>query len=150
LFDARILTFQKKFIIRVVVVGSLGLKPWTLNPKKPSMRTLGLSTLCLFLVILLQDDNRLTKYVSIVQVVHYFTLHKTIFCTLKWKNNYVHFLSPNFLQRKNLGTWFMVLPNKNEVFALRGGGLFQVPPKEIDFFKWKLKERIRAMNFFSL
>lgn len=93
-----------------------------------------------------QDDNSLTKYVSIVQVVHYFTLHKTIFYTLKWKNNYVHFLSPNFLQRKNLGTWF--IPNKNEVFAWRGGGLFQVPPKEIDFFKWKLKERIRAMNFF--
>lgn len=65
LFDGRILTFQKQFIIWVV--GSPGFKPWTLNPKKPSMRLWDFRVK--HIVSLpshaFQDDNSLTKYVSI-------------------------------------------------------------------------------------
>lgn len=112
-----------------------GGKPWveTLNPKKPSMRTLGLSTLCLFLVIL---SRMTTAWQNMFQLCKWST-------TLLYTNHILHtemgkqlcsFLKPKLSSKEKFGTWF--IPNKNEVFAWRGGGLFQVPPKEIDFFKW--------------
>jgi hypothetical protein len=99
---------SKKIIIWVV--GSPGFTPWTLNPKKPSMMLwhFRVKHIVSLPSHAFQDDNSLlTKYVSIkgCNLLRKWssTLLHTKPCFAHWngKNNYVHFLSPNFLQRKN-------------------------------------------------
>ncbi len=119
LFDARILTFQKKFIIRVVV-GSLGLKPWTLNPKKPSMRTLGLSTLCLFLVILCrmttawQNMFQLCKWSTLLYFTQNHILHTEM------EKQLCPFLKPKLSSKEKLGDLIYGFAQQKWSFCLKG------------------------------
>ncbi len=130
LFGARILTFQKKKII-IWVVGSPGFKPWTLNPKKPSMKLWDFRVKHIMSLpshAFQDDDNSLTKYVSIKGCNLLCKWSTTLLYTKPYFAHWMEkqlcsfLLSPNFLQRKSLGldlfpTKMKFLPEGEEPYS---------------------------------